>query len=246
MIRFIVAPVLWLKGWLKSPSGRKLTKRSKEWFRKRVALERGESISAGPLERSTSEVVAIYLRPSSGEPPVAVDSVTAIAGRGLEGDHHTKGGLRQVTILSKESWDEVCMGLDTVLSPSVRRANLVIDKLSLRESVGQHLRVGEVLIKIQGETLPCRLMDEAQPGLKAALADWNGGVYGEIITTGRIEVGDACFWVCSPAFCTCYDFRCLNCDAHYKYDAENYHWPTTGNRCVDCNERLPDLECPQN
>jgi MOSC domain-containing protein YiiM len=55
--------------------------------------------------------------------------------------------------------------------------------------------VGGVKILIHGETRPCEQMDEALPGLRAALGpDWRGGVFGEVLDDGEIAVGDPVRW----------------------------------------------------
>lgn len=47
-------------------------------------------------------------------------------------------------------------------------------------------------VKIVGETKPCRLMDDNHQGLKDALVeDWRGGVFGEVVMPGEINVGDS-------------------------------------------------------
>jgi MOSC domain-containing protein YiiM len=46
-------------------------------------------------------------------------------------------------------------------------------------------------VRIYNETRPCEQMEEAQRGLRAALATrWRAGVYGEIVEGGVIRVGD--------------------------------------------------------
>ena len=47
---------------------------------------------------------------------------------------------------------------------------------------------------------------------------------------------------CTFNFCFCFDFSCP-CGATYRYDADNYHWPTSGNLCVECGLLLPIVKC---
>jgi MOSC domain-containing protein YiiM len=135
-------------------------------------------------------VVKIYLRPSSRTPVKAVAGVNAVAGKGLQGDH-AGGGNRQVTLMAIEAWQAACRDLgSTDLDPGGRRANIVIEGLSLRDRQGLRLRVGDAVVEIVRHNPPCRLMDDFAPGLQRALAsDYRSGVYGRIVQGGRIDVG---------------------------------------------------------
>lgn len=120
-------------------------------------------------------------------------SAEFLAGKGILGNARL-GGRRQVTLIEKEIWSalaETFPGLD----PSVRRANLLVSGIALKESVGKIIRLGNCRLRILGETDPCHRMDEARPGLQAALqGNWFGGVYGECLDDGRVQVGDAVSW----------------------------------------------------
>ena len=141
-------------------------------------------------------VKAIYLRPERGADPVSVESVKAVIGTGLEGDHFKKdGGLRQVTLLSQQAWDEVCQDLGQELDPILRRSNILIDGLDFKKTKGRILKIGHVVISIEGETRPCKIMDETYEGLKDALVpEWRGGAYGKVLSGGIIKVGEKAFW----------------------------------------------------
>lgn len=142
------------------------------------------------------KVEAIYLRSDKTSPPTKVSNATATAGLGLEGDHFKKkDGKRQITLLSQESWLDVCSELGAELDPSIRRANVLISGVDFTNPEGKYLKIGRVLVDIQGETHPCRLMDEAHPGLWDALKPHcRGGVYGQVVAGGSIHVGDKVMW----------------------------------------------------
>lgn len=113
------------------------------------------------------------------------------AGHGIEGNAN-QGGRRQVTLLEKEVWERLMAEVGGELDPSTRRANLLVSGVPLEASRGRVLAVGAVRIRIAGETKPCNLLDEARPGLRAAMyPHWAGGAFGEILDDGEIRVGDA-------------------------------------------------------
>ncbi|MGE0144237.1 MAG: MOSC domain-containing protein [Planctomycetota bacterium] len=136
-------------------------------------------------------VEAIYLRPSARMPTRSVVSALAIQSRGLDGDH-AGAGRREITLLSRESWDATCAELGRSLDPAIRRANILVRGLPLGDLIGQCLTIGPVRIEVVGETRPCELMDDlGGVGLCAALrADRRGGIHGRILTGGTIAVGD--------------------------------------------------------
>jgi MOSC domain-containing protein YiiM len=116
---------------------------------------------------------------------------------GLEGDHKgEKFPRRQITILSREAWDEACAELTDLAGPvplpwTARRANLLVEGVVLPRGLGSLVRVGPVLLEITAQTYPCRRMEQAHPGLLKALApDWRGGVTARVIEGGLVRAGD--------------------------------------------------------
>ena len=110
---------------------------------------------------------------------------------GLEGDWRGTVKHRQVTVLARESWDAACDALRQAPPWTLRRANLLVEGVPLRESAGQRLRIGGVLLEITDECGPCTRMDAQLDGLTAVLkVDWRGGVTCRVIEGGAIAVGD--------------------------------------------------------
>ncbi len=108
---------------------------------------------------------------------------------------------RQVTILSREAWEAATTELGVAVDPSMRRANILVSGLDLHDTRGRVLRVGNCRLIIGGELTPCERMDEASPGLQAALTPrWRGGVFAQVLDGGVVRVGDVVEWVdASPA-----------------------------------------------
>jgi MOSC domain-containing protein YiiM len=128
-------------------------------------------------------------------PMDSVISAQLLAGCGLVGNAN-QGGRRQVTLIEQEVWENLMGQLGGNLSPSTRRANLMISGLELANSRGRVLHIGECRIRIYGETKPCERMDEALSGLKNAMYDdWRGGAFGEVLDDGQIKVGVEVWWL---------------------------------------------------
>lgn len=122
------------------------------------------------------------------------DAVTCVAGRGIDGNT-CRSSTRQVTIVAAEAWEAMMRELGGALDPAARRANILVRGIDLARSRGRVLRLGGVRVRIRGETRPCERMDEALPGLRAAMdPDWRGGAFGEVLDDGPLAVGDPVRW----------------------------------------------------
>ena len=144
------------------------------------------------------ELLAIWIKPARRAPMERATEAEARAGQGLAGNAD-QGGRRQVTLLDAERWRDAELDLGAEVEPSARRANLMTRGVDYKESAGKVVRIGEVRIRLLGETRPCSRMDEARPGLRAALQpDWRAGAYGEILDDGTLRIGDPVAWAPTP------------------------------------------------
>jgi MOSC domain-containing protein YiiM len=136
----------------------------------------------------------IWLKRGKRGPMDAVRAATLEPGVGLI-DNANRGGRRQVTIIAAERWAAIVESLGVALDPAVRRANLLVSGLDLQQSRGRVLQIGSARLRINGETRPCERMEEACPGLQAAMRErWGGGVFAEVIEGGEIRPGDPADW----------------------------------------------------
>ncbi len=139
-------------------------------------------------------IEALWVKLASRGPLKARDRLVLKAAHGIEGDANA-GGPRPVTLLDRQRWTAAETALGRSVDPTVRRANVMVDGLPLAESRGKVLRIGTVRLRIGGETTPCRLLDDTEPGLSEALRpDWGGGAWAEVLEEGEIAVGDAAEW----------------------------------------------------
>jgi MOSC domain-containing protein YiiM len=133
-------------------------------------------------------VEAIHLG-APGNPELwAVESVRAVAGKGLEGDRHfhdegAKPG-QALTLVEAEIVEDVG------LPPGATRRQVTVRHVKLNKLVGKRFRVGEV--ECYGVELcePCAHLESmTRPGIIKDLVH-RAGINADIVTDGTIAVGD--------------------------------------------------------
>lgn len=139
----------------------------------------------------SGKLLGIAVRPGSGEPLGLLEQTTIRTESGVDGDYRRRTGARQVTVLVREDWEVACDAAGATLPWTTRRANLLVEGVTLAEKIGTQFRVGGTLLEITGETRPCQMMEAAQAGLQEALGqNWRGGVTCRVIETGVVTIGD--------------------------------------------------------
>jgi hypothetical protein len=133
-------------------------------------------------------VVAIHLGAPEAEELRPVESVEAVAGKGLVGDRHfhpngAPSG-NALTLVEEEVVDDV--GLE----PGATRRQVTVSGVRLNELMGQSFRVGDVECYGVEICEPCRHLEQlTRPGIIKDLVH-RGGINADILSDGTISVGD--------------------------------------------------------
>jgi MOSC domain-containing protein YiiM len=138
-----------------------------------------------------SKLEQIWIKRMHRGPMDPAERARVVAGKGIAGNAN-QGGKRQVTIVSNNHWTEITAPLLLgTPDPRLRRANLLVSDIDFSDARGKILKIGNVRIRIYGETRPCEQMEAAVPGLQHAMSvPWGGGAFGEVLDDGEIVVGD--------------------------------------------------------
>ena len=151
-------------------------------------------LMAGPVGPGT--IVWIGLRPGRREPMQSVESVQALAGRGLEGDRvaareRARESDRQVTLVAEEHLAAIgsFLGGGSV-APEALRRNIVVRGANLLALKGRRFRAGTVLLEWTGECHPCSRMEETLGSGGYNAVRGHGGITARIVESGEIRTGD--------------------------------------------------------
>ena len=141
----------------------------------------------------TGTVTGILVAPEAEAPLTRVESVTALPGRGLEGDRYADeqgtfsapGSGYELTLVEADVLDAIHLSWEDA------RRNIVTSGISLNTLVGQRFDVGPVACIGRRLAEPCSHLERlARPGLLRPLVH-RGGLRADILTAGTITVGDS-------------------------------------------------------
>jgi MOSC domain-containing protein YiiM len=133
------------------------------------------------------KVVAIHLGAPETPELRTVESVRAVAGKGLEGDRHFTESAKPGEALTLVEQDVV---EDVGLPPGGTRRQLTVSGTGLNDLVGKRFRVGGV--ECYGVELcePCLHLERmTRPGIIKELVH-RAGINADILSDGTISLGD--------------------------------------------------------
>jgi hypothetical protein len=142
---------------------------------------------------SAGSVVGLLVAPEAEKPLVRVDSVRAVAGRGLEGDRYFlgKGTFTgtgrgyEVTLVEEQALEDVGLSWEQA------RRNIVTRGIALNSLVGKRFTVGTVECVGRRLAEPCAHLEKlTRPGILRPLVH-RAGLRADILRDGEITLGDA-------------------------------------------------------
>lgn len=159
----------------------------------------------------TGSVEHVHVAPDSGEPMEYVESVEAVAGRGLRGDRYfgdagilsvleddPGSGVRpasEVTFIETEAVAAAEAEAGTEIAAGTHRRNVTTRGVALNHLVGAEFEVGEVVFEGLSLCEPCEYMQSliGEENLRDALVH-RGGLNARIVESGVLSVGDEVRW----------------------------------------------------
>ena len=140
---------------------------------------------------TTPEVVSIHRACARDAPAESLTSAEVRTEFGLEGDFRSQRPGRHVTLIEEETLRAVGEQLGIAIPSGASRRQIVVRGIALNATVGQTLRVGEVVLAVTSRCDPCVKMEgKIGPGAREALAN-RGGVCARVLAGGLLCVGDA-------------------------------------------------------
>jgi MOSC domain-containing protein YiiM len=140
-------------------------------------------------------VDGIYISAQRGELPEPVESVRALAGRGLEGNRYffesgAPPGIA-LTLIAAEAVEAMEREDGISIEPRESRRNVVTRGIDVNELVGKRFRIGDVECRGVQLCEPCTTLQAmTKQGVIKGLAH-RGGLNADILSDGRMGVGDA-------------------------------------------------------
>lgn len=147
-------------------------------------------MTVGQREKTEGVITGLYICREKGQPPSLVSELKLLAGLGIEGDIHAKGGAKQVSMLSQEVADWMEVQENPGLCFKRYKANIRIKGISLSLlTVGTRLSIGSAVLSVSESEKKCFTECHLfSSGGYCALS--RGGLFLKIEGTGHIRKDD--------------------------------------------------------
>jgi len=136
---------------------------------------------------------AIAIAPIEGATMQLVETIEAIAGKGLAGDRYFDTGETEVTLIAQEDLDAAATDHNLPLTHLESRRNLLTCGVPLNYLVGKRFQIGQVILEGKLLCEPCTGLVETTGYGRQLLAVMvhRAGLRCDIIQSGTLSTGDA-------------------------------------------------------
>jgi MOSC domain-containing protein YiiM len=141
---------------------------------------------------SEGRVEAIFISANRGDLPHPVESATAVAGKGLEGNRYFDTGRphQELTLIEREQIEYALAEHGLEIDAAASGRNVLTSGVDLNALVGRRFRVGDVECRGLELCEPCTTFEgRTAPGAIKALVH-RAGLNAEILAGGELRPGD--------------------------------------------------------
>ena len=144
-------------------------------------------------------VRSLWLTAEGSAPMESVQSVRAVADRGIVGDRYYRGtgyysGFDEceVTLIESEAIRAIRAETDIDLTDGRHRRNVVTEGVDVHELLDARFRIGEAVLVGTRPRPPCAHVEAVaeEEGVARALGGDSGGICAHVEESGEIEAGD--------------------------------------------------------
>ncbi len=138
-----------------------------------------------------AEIISIHVVRERKATAESYNHVTVRSNFGIAGDYRSdKFQIGQITLVESEAIDTMSHNLGYNIPAGASRRQITVKGIELNELVGQNLRMGQILVRVEEKCNPCKNMEtKIGLGAKDAMND-KGGIRCRIIVGGELHVGD--------------------------------------------------------
>ena len=139
-------------------------------------------------------VLKIGIVKNSGKPPISVNQIEAIKGKGLKDDRHFKENNNKechLTLIEIENINNYNKISNTKISSINFRRNIVTEGIKLNDLLNKDFFIGKVRVRGHDLCRPCKHLQEIL-NQKNLIKEFirKGGLRCEILSTGTIFIND--------------------------------------------------------